>query len=56
MMQEDDVDAIMVVPASSAIYVYPTVRINLPVFHVAVTLKPWFPNTKQYWQSVGDGL
>jgi hypothetical protein len=42
--------------ASSAIYVYPTVRINLPVFHVAVTLKPWFPNTKQYWQSVGDGL
>jgi hypothetical protein len=47
MMQEDDVDIIMVVRASSAIYVYPTVRINLPVFHVAAALKPWFPSTKR---------
>jgi hypothetical protein len=47
MMQEDDVDAIMVVPASSATCVFSTVHVNLSLSHAAAALKPWFPSTKR---------
>jgi hypothetical protein len=46
-MQEEDVDAIMVVRAFSATCVFPTIHVRLSLFRIAVASELWFPSTKR---------